>query len=770
MQPASPFSPLFFEATSQSHIPMMQQPSETDTLDQLQTPEQVLLLDKIDELRSKGLSHHGISLPQLIVCGDQSAGKSSLLEGLTRLRFPTDDNTCTTFATEVVLRRQPDVQISCTITPSKTRSQAECREFAQFERKFSSRDDFLFSVVHNDAKLKMARGLPSKVDDFYDDVLRVKYSGPDIPSLTVVDLPGMIVEKLSGGNGAERVEELVTSYMSNDKSIILAVVQAINDPDNQQVFKFLKTYDPTRSRTLGVITKPDAIHRGSNKEKKLISLVRNEEYRLTHGWHAVRNRDFTTKDETDDERDETERQFFATGSWAALPRGDVGIAALRAKLSHVLLQHIGLELPSIVTAVQGAITVTETSLKALGHARETDKEQRAYLTGHAERFQALTHDALRGIYSNRFFALSYANEQTAVRLRTAIQNLNIAFAFVMYQKGHTWDFSTQRSSEGDSALFASVSNHAVQTYESWFEDPVWISRAEFLEQHVGGYVQQSRPSGLPSIVNPWVIGEVFRDQSRRWHEIAKHHLQQVFQAVQDYVEEALGSLVDPSTCNLLMLKQIQPALDERWSNVEAKLEELLIPYTEQDPITYDPGFIRDLEEMRATRYTAKVGIEANDTKHSFPIASSNSTQRLLTESLDDFTNSEILDLMQTYYKASSAISIFINNVAVLAIENCLIKDLAAIFSPTLTANMDDEQLHAIAAESEEIRCGRLSLQHKLEVLSSGKQILHEHMGECDEQSNTMAWSNLFSQQGYRSLGRRGLFNLRLGLDQRGRTL
>jgi len=43
--------------------------------------------------------------------------------------------------------------------------------------------------------------------------------------------------------------------------------------------------------------------------------------------------------------------------------------------------------------------------------------------------------------------------------------------------------------------------------------------------------------------------------------------------------------------------------------------------------------------------------------------------------------------------------------------------------------MDDEQLHAVAAESGEVRCERLALQQRLEVLRSGKQILCEHMGE-----------------------------------------
>jgi hypothetical protein len=54
---------------------MAHPPTEEDTLDQLQTPEQVALLDTIDELRNQGLGHHGINLPQLIVCGDQSSGK-----------------------------------------------------------------------------------------------------------------------------------------------------------------------------------------------------------------------------------------------------------------------------------------------------------------------------------------------------------------------------------------------------------------------------------------------------------------------------------------------------------------------------------------------------------------------------------------------------------------------------------------------------------------------------------------------------------------------
>ncbi|KAF1912524.1 dynamin-1 [Ampelomyces quisqualis] len=705
---------------------MATQSSEGDTLSQFQTPEQLALLDAIDDLSSKGLGHYGIDLPQLIVCGEQSSGKSSLLEGLTRLRFPMDSDVCTLFATELVLRRDTKLELSAEIHPSKQRSALECREMAKFKRSYTSLEGFSFKDLHNEAETLMARGVPreERRGDVFNDVLRVRYSGPDMPSFTIVDLPGFIDEQWKGGNSAEQIVELVSRYMQNQKSIILAVMSAKDDVDCQKIFKYLDLYDPKRERTLGILTKPDLTDKGSNMEKIYIDVAKNLEKPMKHHWHTVRNRAWTEKDTSSAKRDETEAQFFTQGPWANVPRKHVGIAALREKLSRVLLEHIGMELPSLVVSLHHAIEITESSLTALGQVRETTKEQRAYLTGHAERFQMLTNDALRGIYSNRFFALATLEDQSSTRLRTTIQNLNIAFSHTMYCKGQTWDITIDRAPPPTVASIPGTSCLAAQQYAARFEDPMRIGRTEFLEDHIGEYVRQSRPSGLPSLVNPWVIGEVFQQQSRNWSTIAKHHLQQVYQALKIYIEKALKSLVDSRTLNLLMLKQIQPELDRRWRSVQAKLEELLLPFTEQDPITYDPGFLRDLEEMRASRYHDKVESQAKPFIFGRTNTVSYSNQRLLTESLDGFTNSEILDLMQTYYK--SAISVFVSNVAVLAIENCLIKDLSAVFSPTLTANMEDEQLYAIAAESEEGRRQRAAWLKELHILKSSKQVLCEH--------------------------------------------
>lgn len=181
-----------------------------------------------------------------------------------------------------------------------------------------------------------------------------------------MDLPGIIETQLDGGGGSKRAVDLVTRYMSDEKFIILAAVPPNYDPEVQKLFTYLNMYDPKGVRTLGVITKPNLIARNGENEKQLMRLTKNERYPLQHHWHAVRSRSFGTREQTDTERDETERKLFASGIWASFPPNNVGITALRSKLSMVLLEHITNELPSLIKAVQEAIISTQESLKNSG--------------------------------------------------------------------------------------------------------------------------------------------------------------------------------------------------------------------------------------------------------------------------------------------------------------------------------------------------------------------------------------------------------------------
>jgi GTPase SAR1 family protein len=72
----------------------------TSSLQALQSADQRKVMDIVDKLRRTGLSGV-VELPQLIVCGDQSSGKSSVLEAITEIPFPRKENLCTRFATEL---------------------------------------------------------------------------------------------------------------------------------------------------------------------------------------------------------------------------------------------------------------------------------------------------------------------------------------------------------------------------------------------------------------------------------------------------------------------------------------------------------------------------------------------------------------------------------------------------------------------------------------------------------------------------------------------
>lgn len=101
-----------------------------------------------------------------------------------------------------------------------------------------------------------------------------------MPNLTLVDLPGLFgaSDKNQSDDDAEMVRNLVTGYMKQRCSIILAIVFTDNPFANQLITKFACEIDPSGSRILGLIIKPDKIDVGSVTEKYYVELAQVSQY------------------------------------------------------------------------------------------------------------------------------------------------------------------------------------------------------------------------------------------------------------------------------------------------------------------------------------------------------------------------------------------------------------------------------------------------------------------------------------------------------------
>jgi GTP-binding protein EngB required for normal cell division len=253
-----------------------------NAINDLQSKDHRDLLDIIDQLRSQGFSRY-IDLPQIIVCGDQSAGKSSVLEAISGMSFPIKDNLCTQFATELILRRHSETSIKISITPGDDRYPEEKEALLGWRPSVNLDKDGLEAVIE-EAKSEM--GL-STTRRFCNDILRVELSGPTQPHLTMVDLPGLFKagNKEQSADNVALVRDMVARYMNRPRSIILAVLSAKVEYVLQEVTDLAKGADSQGLRTIGLITKPDTLDAGSDSERSWVQIAMNKDEELALGWH-----------------------------------------------------------------------------------------------------------------------------------------------------------------------------------------------------------------------------------------------------------------------------------------------------------------------------------------------------------------------------------------------------------------------------------------------------------------------------------------------------
>lgn len=621
---------------------MSLKPLTAQGLEALCSEDQLQLLNAVDSLRSQGVSHY-ISLPQIIVCGDQSSGKSSVLESISGVSFPVKSNLSTRFPIELILRKTPANSVNISISPHRSRNESDRESLGRFNETL---DDFkdLPDLIE---KAKSAMGVMAMGRAFSNDILRIEVSGPDRPHLTIVDLPGLIhsENKHQSASDVQLIKDVVRSYMKESRSIILAVVSAKNDYANQVVLKLAQQADPRGARTLGVITKPDALIPGSGSEDMFLSLARNQDVEFRLGWHVVRNRDTEAEEWTFEQRDAQEQKFLSQGAWTGLPAASLGIVTLRDRLSKVLVQQIASELPNLIDEIANLSTQCQTQLGKLGQPRDTAHEQRKYLIEMSQSFQSLILAATQGTYNDPYFgdAMSVVGYQK--RVRAVIQNLNREFAETMVSDGRRYTIVATKTKETK-------------------ERRDLLTRDEYINKIVP-IIQRSRGRELPGMFNPMIVSELFKELSSPWAEIAEQHIRKTCKAIRLSLWHLVTHIADSTTMSGIFTGLFDSKLTSLLQDSQRKLSELLQPHQSGHPITYNHYFTETLQQIRTERQMKRMssllmnffGVDSIETEirkhHSISLESL--VEQLMDQpepDMDRVAASEALDCLHAYYKVN----------------------------------------------------------------------------------------------------------------------
>lgn len=271
-----------------------------------------------------------LHLPQIVVIGSQSTGKSSVLESLVGREFlPRGSG--------IVTRRPLILQL--------VHTRGDTPDYAQFLHKptvrFTDFDLVRQEIINETDKLTGKNKGVSRMP------INLKVFSKNVVDLTLVDLPG--ITRVPVGDQPPDIEQQIRSmcleYITQPNAIILAVTAGNVDLSTSDSIQLARHVDPTGQRTIGVITKLDLMDRGTDA----YDVLAGNTIPLKLGYIGVvcRSQRDIESHKPVEESLAAEKRFFETHPRYSTLSGHCGTQYLAKTLNNVLLNHIRGTLPDL---------------------------------------------------------------------------------------------------------------------------------------------------------------------------------------------------------------------------------------------------------------------------------------------------------------------------------------------------------------------------------------------------------------------------------------
>ncbi|KPM38822.1 hypothetical protein AK830_g7733 [Neonectria ditissima] len=614
-----------------------------------------------------------LEIPNLIVVGGQSSGKSSLLQSLTGIPFPVGATCCTRFPTRITSKRTSlgsKDSFRITIEPAEVTIEGLVRAPETIRKYECVGDTFtadVFVKAANEVSSKymgIRQGKDEDSNNFAAEVLKVELSGPNRPHFSILDLPGHFNSTYDVNKSDQAIiEDMIVKYMQKTENTVICVLDASNDLAHQPILELAHEHIQDKERIVGVFTKCDRLSNNLAEARHAVSIAQGEDLStydprfMRDGWFIVRNR--SDQDPAGIDLNVAEKTLFRTAPWSKIPETRRGSAALKVHLGAILNRKIESGFPVIRDEISGRLHAKQAEKDILGEPRDSHDSMLNYASTIARSYE-----------SKAMLALDHPGRLKipSMELRQEVRRLNEEFDRFMRAKGATWDF--QDYDVNPRAKLAELNftdgnpqarPHASPRkgspgFDESFAHYTKMQSSEDLLRQIEEQLVGFQANQLPGIVNPDIFPAMYQLQVAKWLEIARIHLSRVKDTTATCIVTILESVCPATGGTERLFTGLRGLLEQSFHSANAQTDERCLIQCEQETKctilqTTDPKFEEDIIGWRRVRFQQAL---LAATHHKGPSATEALAKcfDLAHPSLKKNMVNEVHDVLKVYYKIS----------------------------------------------------------------------------------------------------------------------